>query len=384
MNTGAPAELQGLLDCEMNTSPSQDEMISFVNNFLITQGFEFPYSSPSTATNDLSQKNTSIVCSLTHRLIQSERSIEDLECRLRRLNEECKEASSSTLKQKTRIDQLEKEVLNSEIALQLERESNQRLQAELVNSTQELARFRTQVANKEKTIMVDLRKKERELEKLKEQISSLLKNGYKQLGNAPFMVSPPPKSQAYTEKTNGKEVSVWKEMHEKLEERSNSNLHAFENLKSILGNTYFALCDVCSQQPIDLLSSVQLNAFDDAQSKVIVDSIANLFEVWSLQRNQLASPAISQQLATEHSKFQALLAEKDNEIETHKRLLRLAMTNESINLQTERREILMQKTDIEERAARLEEDRKKLVDMTLNFAREKQAFLKEKLLANKS
>ena len=187
------------------------------------------------------------------------------------------------------------------MALRLERESNQRLQAELVASTQELARFRSQAANKEKTIMVDLRKKERESEKLKEQISSLLKNGYKQFGSTPFTVSPQPKSQAYTEKPNGKEASIWKEMHEKLEERSNSNLHAFENLKNILGNTYFALCDVCSQQPIDLLSSVQLNAFDDAQSKVIVDSIAKLFEALSMQKLELASPAISQQLASENS-----------------------------------------------------------------------------------
>jgi hypothetical protein len=372
----------------MNTTPapSQDEMICFVNNFLITQGFEFPYSSNNLNlpdSNDSFNKNTSIVCSLTHRLIQSQLSIEDLESRLRRLSEECKEVNTNNSKQKTRIDQLEKEVLNSEITLKLERESNQRLQIELSNSTQELARFRSQTANKEKTLTVDLRKKERELEKLKEQITAMLKNGFKHLGVAPFAVSPAPKPQSYTEKPNGKEVNIWKEMHEKLEERSNSNIHAFENLKGILGNTYFALCDTCSQQPIDLLSSVQLNSFDDAQSKVIVDSIAKLFEVWALQKNELTSPAVSQQLAAEQSKFHALLTEKDTEIETHKRLLRLAMTNESINLQTERREIQMQKAEIEERAARLEEDRKKLVEMTLKFAQEKQAFLKEKLPANK-
>lgn len=368
----------------MNTSndnwASQEEMICFVNNFLISQGFEFPYKMNS---DESSQKNSSIVCSLTHRLAQSQRLVEDLEGRLRRLAEDSKEASSTISRQKLRIEQLEKDVLNSENALKLANESNQRLQTEICNVNQELARFRSQAAAKEKTIMVDLRKKEREMERLKNQMSTLLKNGYKQFGASPFLVSPSPKAQIHLEKNSTKEqVAIWKDINAKLEERNLANGQAFENLKIILTNVYFALCEICSQQPIDLLSCVQLNAFDEKQTKMIVDSIARLFEQWHLQRNKLVCSEGVQKNAMENAQFQALISEKEKEIETHKRLLRLAMTNESVNLQAERREIQQQKMEIEERTARMEEDRRKLVEMTMKFAQEKQTFLKEKLLLN--
>lgn len=295
-------------------------------------------------------------------------------------------------------------------------------QSENNTQAEELRRLKAHQQHKEKAYLVELRKKEKDMAKLKDQIYIMLKGTYKQSGLAFVSINPAPKhdfrvtangfvassapsNSIVTSSSNAdsslrntpmngslpsaESVVLWQEMCSRMEERNLKNQIAFEKLKKLLAKVYFSLCTLAndSSGSNDILSPIQLNSFGDSQLEIISEEFIKIFNALKTKLttpSQFAAPSESYsslkstEMHLQDSAIQNLLNEKNAIIDTHKKLLQMSITNESAALEKERNELIALKMALEERQKKLDIDRKSFTDATIKFAQEKQAFFKEK------
>lgn len=262
-----------------------------------------------------------------------------------------------------------------------------KLNSEFNSLTNVFNKTKNQAQNKEKLFLVELRKKEKEIGKIKGHLNLQLKGAYKQFDVNSFFMDPSVTNFTISSSSTLGNNELWREMVQRMEEKLQNNQISFSNLKGVLNNVYYSLGALAGINQEELLQPVELNSFNKSQCEVILISFQSIIEKIKsiLFANASLSPQkdIQQemkimQLERQNVELQNSLRDVECQLENNKKLLQMSLTNETCTLDQERSELNGIRNELNIRSKRLEEDRKKLAELTIKFAQEKQLFLKEK------
>ena len=267
-------------------------------------------------------------------------------------------------------------------------EALDKMQSECSAVSTALVRLKAQNANKEKLFLVDFRKKELEIDRMKEQLTSLLKGNYKQIDANAFFIEPSITNfEPQPKSTSNSDQALQQDLLKRMEEMYQVNQNSFVNLKNILSSVYFSLATLVGIQTEELLHPVELNSFDEPHAQKILDSFGGLLgEVKRGLRNGgslISSEGTLEgkrimQLEQEKVELEESLREKEAALDRNSAILQLSLKNETCKLEQERNELALLKEELDTRTKKLEEDRKRLMEMMVKYYQERQVFLEEK------
>ena len=296
---------------------------------------------------------------------------------MKRTNFDLKNLQNLTSNYQTKVEQLQNDLASATITAKLSNESMAKLNSEFNSLTTDFNKTKNQAQNKEKLFLVELRKKEKEIGKIKSHLNLQLKGAYKQFDVNSFFMDP-----SVTNFTNSTGPALgnnelWREMVQRMEEKLQNNQISFSNLKGVLNNVYYSLGALAGINQEELLQPVEviLISFQSIIEKIktILFANASLSPQKDIQQEMKIM-----QLERHNVELQNSLREVECQLENNKKLLQMSLTNETCTLDQERSEMNGIRNELDIRSKRLEEDRKKLAELTIKFAQEKQLFLKEK------
>lgn len=214
---------------------------------------------------------------------RQEQRIVAAESRASSLNEDLRLQLSANTRLKLRVEQLEKDSRSLDCTIRNVRSELETATCTIQAKQHAVQRCRRLHSFKEKACSVELRKRQKQIDRQSEQISVFLSKEYKTNGLQPPLIIPFPKC-APSDQIQPDNSLMWQEMCSRLEEGNLKMQRSFESARSLLHFIYTHLSQDTSSEggTANLLSRISLNSYDDQQQQLMTEMFFQLLQKASL------------------------------------------------------------------------------------------------------